>query len=200
MADIASARSKLNTDEVAQDKPMTEALHTKIGADINYLIDERDVADQRLDVAEADIANLEAADTSLQAQVTAAQNDIDGAQTVPIMKVSNFTQIGTGLIQGTDFGSASVSGSDYVFATLLKDSHGSFGSAVINRWYVSVQYYDLTFTNPPTNTIRQGNTILFLDTGVTNAYDVGHCDCLVDTPSQELIIRLRFMNQGFVIP
>ena len=39
MADIASAASKINDVEVAQNKPTSEALFTKIGANVNYLID-----------------------------------------------------------------------------------------------------------------------------------------------------------------
>lgn len=49
MADIPSAIDKMNTDEVAQDKPLTEALFTKIGANINGLIDdvvEEDLVDR----------------------------------------------------------------------------------------------------------------------------------------------------------
>ena len=40
MADIASAKVKINDTEVGADKPVSEALFNKIGADINYLIDE----------------------------------------------------------------------------------------------------------------------------------------------------------------
>jgi hypothetical protein len=39
MSDIINATSKLNTDEVAQDKPTSEALFSKVGANINALID-----------------------------------------------------------------------------------------------------------------------------------------------------------------
>lgn len=38
MSDIIGAISKLNTDEVAQDKPTSEALFSKIGANINAMI------------------------------------------------------------------------------------------------------------------------------------------------------------------
>lgn len=59
MADITSAIDKMNTDEVAQDKPLTEALFTKIGANINGLIDdviEEDLVD-RVEVLESRIEN-----------------------------------------------------------------------------------------------------------------------------------------------
>jgi trimeric autotransporter adhesin len=39
MADIASAAQKINDIEVAQDAPITEALMTKFGGNINYLLD-----------------------------------------------------------------------------------------------------------------------------------------------------------------
>lgn len=67
MSDIASNKSKLNTDEVAQDKPLSEALQTKYGANINYLIDTTDTQtsdiaslDSRLDTAEGDINTIQA--------------------------------------------------------------------------------------------------------------------------------------------
>lgn len=40
MGDIAGALVKMNDIEIAQDAPVTESLHTKIGANINALIDQ----------------------------------------------------------------------------------------------------------------------------------------------------------------
>lgn len=58
MADIASAIDKMNTDEVAQDKPLTESFFTKTGANINGLIDRvvgEDLVD-RVDTIESRLA------------------------------------------------------------------------------------------------------------------------------------------------
>jgi hypothetical protein len=93
MADIASARAKLNTDEVAQDKPITEALHSKIGADINYLIDERDTLDSRADELEDRVSDLitnnNALDVGLKRVATYSVSlgaDTDGAWNIWVWK------------------------------------------------------------------------------------------------------------------
>lgn len=44
MADIVSASSKVNTDETGANNPITKAFATKIGANINYLIDQAALA------------------------------------------------------------------------------------------------------------------------------------------------------------
>ncbi len=67
MADLPSVESKLNDLEVAQNKPVTEALLTKIGSNINALID-ADV------VHDSDIADLESDLTTLTTRVNSAKN------------------------------------------------------------------------------------------------------------------------------
>lgn len=52
MADIVSNIQKLNDIEVSQDEPLTEALITKIGANINGLID-ADTANAAAELAQA---------------------------------------------------------------------------------------------------------------------------------------------------
>lgn len=57
MADIASSKSKMNDTEINADAPLSEALHEKIGANINYLIDTTDNQETRLDNLETEAAN-----------------------------------------------------------------------------------------------------------------------------------------------
>lgn len=52
MADITSSRQKINDIEVGDEAPISEALFEKFGANINYLIDERDDIDGRVTVLE----------------------------------------------------------------------------------------------------------------------------------------------------
>jgi hypothetical protein len=58
MADIPGALVKLNDVEVAQDAPITEALFSKIGANINALIDEEADLESRVTALETTPSNV----------------------------------------------------------------------------------------------------------------------------------------------
>lgn len=72
MADISSVKDKINTDEVGANKPLSEALNTKYGENINYLIDTTDDHETRVSAIEGSVTrvNVPASPTTLSSYVT----------------------------------------------------------------------------------------------------------------------------------
>lgn len=86
MADLPSFKDKLNDLEVAQNKPVTEALMTKIGSNINALIDHDDADDVEIAQIQADLTTL-----------TARVDDADNVVTLFNQSVFMFSDLGWAL-------------------------------------------------------------------------------------------------------
>jgi hypothetical protein len=71
LADLPSVRDKILEEETDFDSPLTEVLHQKIGADINYLIDERDSLRSDIDTNTSDITALQGKPTFELEEITA---------------------------------------------------------------------------------------------------------------------------------
>ena len=91
MADIAGAISKLNTDEVAQNKPTSEALFSKVGANINGLIE------QKID-AEAEVSSSSGVSQSITSS-TPTFTDITNAS---VTITTNGRPVWVGMISDGD--------------------------------------------------------------------------------------------------
>lgn len=100
MANIASAKQKLNDQEVDADAALSEALHEKIGGSINYLIDTTDDHETRIGV-------LESPTTAANTTTTTA------GLTVGTLSTNSITPVGTKvlIIPGGQFLTNGVTGS-----------------------------------------------------------------------------------------
>lgn len=151
MADIASAKSKMNDVEINADAPLSEALHEKLGANINYLIDTTDDHETRLDSLETVVdekSALISGTTSSTSETTLGSRTI----TPPTTSVLVILELdGTG----------------------SKDISVDSGAGTIRIKRGATTIYSATISNS-TPLIRQ--PIVYLDTGATadasNTYSV----------------------------
>lgn len=136
MADIVSNRLKMNDIEIADEAPLSEALFEKFGANINYLIDERDQQETRIEDLEAQ--SLQSFSANFSSSITT------GAGETTVATLSNVV-VGNGGVNfyfgprttSSSFSTASFAGINGITGDQIRVRFKRGGTTLINELLTS---------------------------------------------------------------